>query len=131
MSYKDKGNLDEFTAETAYMVEQAKEKSLKSIAKYGKDAVQRHIPRTVGKRRHTHRKPLHKDIQAGLVADKIYGGKRVRIRGGKHTGTIWHILNNGTYRIPATHFLDNAIAEIDAVTDEKLDIALSEEFGRR
>jgi len=96
------------------------------------------MPVSTGKRRHKNRKTLKQDVTAGLVADKIYGGKRVRIRGGQATGSLWHILSNGrlvlgrsrAFQWRGTGFLDKAMQEIDQDTGELLDIAMSNEFKR-
>jgi len=122
--------LENFLDDTVLATEAAKNKFLKKAAKDTKSAVLKHIPRTVGKRLHSREVRLVDDVQARLVKDKIFGGERVRVRGGKHTGTLWHIVNNGTYRSKATHFMDKAIADVEAGLDANLDIALSDEFGR-
>jgi len=124
----ESGKLDSFLDGTVQAVENAKLATLKKAASDTKKAVIARMPLTNGKRRHKHRKRMVDGVQAQLVPDKIYGGKRVRVRGDRQTGSLWHILNNGTYRQQATHFLDKAMADVEAGLDATLDIALREEY---
>lgn len=43
---------------------------------------------------------------------------RVQVGGGKKTGTLWHIVNDGTYRSRGHHFMDEIIQELDKSADE-------------
>ena len=71
--------------------------------------------------------PEHKhmadDVQASVVKDK-FGDRTARIRGGRRTGTKWHLVNDGTYRSRATHFIDKALQqsepEIEQILDDEL-----------
>jgi len=128
VKYSDSDKLENFLDSTASDVEAAKNHFLKAAADKTKAAVKRHIPRTAGVRRHTGRKRMVDDIQAGLVEDKIYGGKRARVRGGRQTGALWHIANNGTHRSRGTNFMDKAMADVEGQIDSALDVALGEEF---
>lgn len=53
-----------------------------------------------------------------------YGYRYVKVQGGKSTGTLWHIVNDGTFRNTATHFMDNAMSQaetdIQSIIDEEL-----------
>jgi len=128
MRYSASDKIEDFTGKTVLEVEAAKKRFLEDAKKQGKAAVQRHIPKSVGKRRHINRKAMQKDIEARIVKDKIFGGKRTRIRGGRQTGRLWHILNDGTYRFRGTRFMDKALADMESGLDAALDAALSEEF---
>ncbi|WP_090554731.1 HK97-gp10 family putative phage morphogenesis protein [Natronincola ferrireducens] len=68
-------------------------------------------------------KHMADDVQANVVRDK-YGYKVARIKGGKRTGTKWHLVNDGTYRSDATHFMDKAIAqsesEVNKIFEEEM-----------
>lgn len=63
------------------------------------------------------------DVKVRLSKDE-FGYSVVRISGGKKTGTKWHLVNDGTFRTPATHFMTNAIdsseSEIEAIIDNEL-----------
>lgn len=50
-----------------------------------------------------------------IVSSRRY--KRMEVGGGKETGTLWHIVNDGTYRTNATHFMDTVVNRIDAVAE--------------
>lgn len=47
--------------------------------------------------------------------------KRATIGGGKATGTLWHIVNDGAYRTRATHFIDAVLKNTDNKVDEIID----------
>ena len=74
---------------------------------------------------HHSNKPIHMadDVVIKTGKDK-YGYKYAKVGGGKHTGTLWHIINDGTYRTKATHFMDRTISEtegeIQSIIDEEL-----------
>ena len=128
MRYNDSGKLEDFLDGTVLSTEKAKLNTLKKAAKDTKAAVRNRMPLTTGPRRHLKRKRMIDDIEAGLVDDKIHGGKRARVRGGRQTGPLWHILNNGTYRTRATNFINKAMADVESSLDATLDMALGEEF---
>lgn len=60
---------------------------------------------------------LPKSRQVHMFQDvKIYrqpSKSRVQVGGGSKTGTLWHIVNDGTYRTKPTHFMDQVIKELD------------------
>lgn len=53
-----------------------------------------------------------------------YGYRYAKVGGGKKTGTLWHIVNDGTFKNDATHFMDNTISEseneVQQIIDEEL-----------
>jgi len=132
LRYKDSGKLDTFIEDISTSTEAAKDKFLKKAGKEAKHAVIKHIPRdTSTRRRNAGRVRLADDVRANLVTDKDFGGKMMRIRGGKATGTLWHLVDSGgRWNRKPTNFMDKAIADVDGVLDPLLGIALSEEFGR-
>lgn len=68
------------------------------------------------------------DVTVKIAKDK-YGYKLVKIGGGKQTGTLWHIVNDGTYRSKATHFMDKLIQESEAEVQQIIDEELRKVFG--
>lgn len=52
---------------------------------------------------------MYQDVKK--VTSKKYG--YVSIGGGRYTGTLWHIVNDGTYRNRALHFIDAVLKMID------------------
>lgn len=69
------------------------------------------------------------DVVIKIGKDK-YGYRYAKVGGGKQTGTLWHIVNDGTYKNNATHFMDNVISEseneIQAIIDQELRRALND-----
>lgn len=54
-----------------------------------------------------------------------FGERTVRVQGGKKTGTLWHLVNDGTYRSNATHFMDKALQEAEPEIQAIIDAGLS------
>lgn len=44
-----------------------------------------------------------------------------RVSGGKMTGTLWHLVNDGTLHTSATHFMDGALARLDGSIEKLWD----------
>lgn len=72
------------------------------------------------------------DVQTRTTRDN-FGQPIVKVSGGKKTGTLWHIVNDGSYNIRvgkrnrATHFMDSALRETDSQIDTIIDEELSKE----
>lgn len=68
-------------------------------------------------------KHMTDDVQIKTTKDQ-YGDVIVKVQGGKSTGTLWHIVNDGTYRSNPTHFMDLALNsvenELEQIIDDKL-----------
>lgn len=71
--------------------------------------------------RYKGRPAMADDVKRTIKTNK-WGEKYVSVRGGKMTGTLWHLVNDGNLHSTPTHFMDNAIAkfdrEIDKIWDE-------------
>lgn len=65
------------------------------------------------------------DVVIKTGKDK-YGYRYAKVSGGKQTGTLWHIVNDGTYKNRATHFMDNAINE----TKDEIEITIDDELRK-
>lgn len=52
---------------------------------------------------------MHQDV----VISKSKKKGRVTVGGGKITGTLWHLVDEGTYRMSATHFIDKILNVLD------------------
>lgn len=52
---------------------------------------------------------MHEDVK--LRKNKSNGF--MTIGGGKMTGTLWHIVNDGTYQSTGIHFIEKALDEMD------------------
>lgn len=69
------------------------------------------------------------DVKTTTTKDE-YGDSIIKVQGGKKTGTKWHIVNDGTYRSRATHFMDLALNDVDqeleSIINQKLKGALGD-----
>lgn len=66
-------------------------------------------------------RPAMADDVKRTIRSNRWGERYVSIRGGKATGTLWHIVNDGTLHSSPTHFLDEAMKKIDEDIDELWD----------
>jgi HK97 gp10 family phage protein len=129
---EDAGGIDAFIQSTVTATEEAKNTFLKATAKETKAAVIKHVPKSTpvtlrrGKERTASHVHMKDDVVASVVEDKKYGGKMARIRGGRRTGTLWHLVNDGTYRSQASHFIDKAMNDVDDMIDGLLDNAMKD-----
>ena len=74
-------------------------------------------------------KHMADDVQIRTTKDR-YGGTVVKVSGGRKTGSLWHIVNDGSYNVraekrnTATHFMDISLNEveneIENIIDEEL-----------
>ena len=99
-------------------MQNAVEKRLRSISQKSAHANSK-------KRRRVH---MADDVRTMTKKDK-YGDIIVKVQGGKQTGTLWHIVNDGTYRSRATHFMDGALADCEAAVESAVDEELRKVFG--
>ena len=69
--------------------------------------------------------PLSKSRTKHLYEDvekKNYGkGRTVVVQGGKETRTLWHIVNDGTYRSKPHHFIDRVLNRVEPRVKSLLD----------
>ena len=72
-----------------------------------------------------HRRSLKKRYRVAMADDvkrtirtNKWGRKYVSVRGGKKTGTLWHIVNDGHLHSIGIHFMDGALARLDGTMDE-------------
>lgn len=65
------------------------------------------------------------DVVIKTGKDK-YGYRFAKVQGGKQTGTLWHLVNDGTFSTSATHFMDNAISEVES----EIEMIINQELGR-
>ena len=97
-------------------VETVKKQTLKKSGEAIKKEVIKALPRTSkqfnqrsygGEYHYSEHIHMQDDVKVILDMQGLYGDQ-VRVRGGKHTGTLWHLLNDGTSVAKATHFMDTA-----------------------
>lgn len=113
----DVGKVGDFTLKRcAYVVKTRVEGNLRALQKPRYNKQNRLLKRP----REIH---MANDVVVRFTKDK-YGYRVIKVQGGKSTGTLWHIVNDGTFKNNATHFMDNAIkdseTEIQQIIDEEL-----------
>lgn len=69
-------------------------------------------------------KHMADDVQITNKKDE-FGERTIRVQGGKKTGTLWHLVNDGTYKSNATHFMDKAMQEAEPEIQAIIDAGLS------
>lgn len=80
------------------------EKELKAIERKGK--------LYSGRTKHLYQDVIKTKQKKGLVAV---------IKGGKETGTLWHIVDQGTYRSRPHHFINRVLNSVEGQIDKVLD----------
>lgn len=60
------------------------------------------------------------DVKASIKDDKK-GSVTAVIRGGKYTGYKWHLVNNGTIKSRAIHFIEGADKKSESESDTTID----------
>ena len=125
LRYEDSDKLEVILGTISRDCENAGLDAQKECAKVVKREVIRRLDsiRTPDEETRQRIKHMADDVQITTTKDK-YGDTVVKVRGGKATGTLWHIVNDGTYRSRATHFMDLALSnvenELEQIIDEKL-----------
>lgn len=119
MRFESDDSFELFLSEIVGATEEAQELYLKEAGKKLKGNIVRNLDRlrTTGNRGSRDKagsqyKHMADDVQARVVKDK-YGGRVMRVSGGRLTGTLWHIVNDGTYRSRPTHFMDDALQQTE------------------
>ncbi|WP_291568547.1 HK97-gp10 family putative phage morphogenesis protein [Clostridium sp. UBA2485] len=102
----------------------------KRILRKGANALRKNVKKNLKRSKisKTAYKHMVDDIQVSVRKDKD-GDYVARVRGGKKTGRKWHLVNDGTYKTDATHFMDRSIAESDAEIEAIIDEELSRWLG--
>lgn len=126
MAFKinDEGNsIEVFLSDITNSVRIAEDAYLKKSGQILKKNIVNNLNRLKTKQdteQYTH---MADDVQARIGKDK-FGNKVMKIRGGKLTGTKWHLVNDGTYKSRPTHFMDFAVAQsetdLEALVDAEI-----------
>ena len=66
-------------------------------------------------------RPAMADDVSRTTRTSRWGDRYVRVGGGRRTGTLWHLVNDGTLHSRATHFMDRALAKLDGDIDKMWD----------
>lgn len=67
--------------------------------------------------RYGNRPAMADDVKVTIKTD-TYGDKYAKVMGGKKTGTLWHLVNDGNLHSQPTHFMDNAMQKLDSNIDK-------------
>ena len=131
IDYKDKNsdNLALFLADIQNGCEKTETKVLEIMKVKAKKIVIAELRKI---KRHSQISPkrlkhMCEDVKSSIKKDS-FGYKGLKVNGGKKTGTLWHIVNNGTYRTQGTHFMDRAMESINIETENVVDSVMKEEF---
>lgn len=73
--------------------------------------------RRVTQTRYKGRPAMADDVSLSIKTDK-WGRRYARVSGGRKTGTLWHIVNDGTLHSGPTHFIDKALSTMDKDIDK-------------
>jgi HK97 gp10 family phage protein len=64
------------------------------------------------------------DVKTQIKDDKT-GNTYAIIKGGRYTGYKWHMLNNGTSKTKATHFVDKTLEQTENEINQIIDEAIT------
>lgn len=73
--------------------------------------------------RYKNRPAMADDVKIS-VRKGNWGGNYAKVMGGKMTGTLWHLVNDGNLHSTPTHFMDGALARLDGDIDKLWDKAM-------
>lgn len=125
MRYEDSDKLEVILGSISRYCEKAGLDAQKEGAKIVKREVIRRLKniRTSDKKARARITHMCDDVKIVTKKDE-YGNVVVKVQGGKSTGTLWHIVNDGTHRSSPTHFMDLALnsieTDLEKIVDEKL-----------
>jgi HK97 gp10 family phage protein len=115
MRYLDSDKMEVFLGDLTGKCKEAGLDAQKEGAKVVKAAVMSRLARI--KTNDEKIKHMHEDVQISTKKDE-FGDTIVRIQGGKATGSLWHIVNDGTYKARATHFMDDAMNDVESKLEQ-------------
>lgn len=114
----DADSLDIFLRGIIADSEEVEKKMLKEAGEQVKEFVVANLNkhRRALAKRYKGRPAMSDDVKVSIKIDR-YGNRVARVMGGKMTGTLWHIVNDGTLHARGIHFMDRAIAKLDGGID--------------
>jgi HK97 gp10 family phage protein len=68
-------------------------------------------------KRYKGRPAMADDVKISTRKDRN-GNLTAKVQGGKWTGTLWHLVNDGHLHAQPTHFMDNALKSLDNDIDD-------------
>lgn len=106
-------------------IEHESEEIEKKMLKVGGEQVKEYVVANLNKhrrvlaKRYNGRPAMADDVKVSVIT--VNGRKVARVYGGKKTGTLWHLVNDGTLHAMGIHFIDGALARLDGSIDKLWD----------
>ena len=103
-------------------IEKDSEKTEKEMLKEAGEKVKEYIVANLNRHRrvlavrYKGRPAMADDVKVYRRTNK-WGDKYTKVQGGKMTGTLWHLVNDGNLHSTPTHFMDGALARLDGDID--------------
>lgn len=120
VDYTEKGgeSFDVFLNEITIDSEQAERDMLREAGEQVKEYVVANLNkhRRALAIRYKGRPAMADDVKISIRKAK-WGGSYARVTGGKMTGTLWHLVNDGNLHSTPTHFMDGALSKLDSDID--------------
>lgn len=119
---KDNNAFEVFLKGISAESEEAERKMLKEAGEHVKKAVVANLNkhRRALAKRYKGRPAMADDVKISIRKDKD-GNLAAKVQGGKRTGTLWHLVNDGHLHSQPTHFMDNALKSLDDNIDKAWD----------
>ncbi len=119
---KDNNTFEVFLKGISAESEDAEKKMLKEageqVKKYVVANLNKH--RRVLAKRYKGRPAMADDVKISTRKDRN-GNLAARVQGGKRTGSLWHLVNDGHLHSQPTHFMDDALKSLDGSIDKTWD----------
>lgn len=102
--------------------EEAERKMIKEAAEQVKKYVVANLNkhRRALAKRYKGRPAMADDVKISTRKDRN-GNLAAKVQGGKRTGTLWHLVNDGHLHAQPTHFMDGALKSLDNDIDHVWD----------
>lgn len=107
-------------------IEKDSEKTEKEMLKEAGEELKEYVVANLNKHRrviavrYKGRPAMADDVKVYRRTSK-WGDKYVKVQGGKMTGTLWHLVNDGNLHSTPTHFMDGALDRLDGSIDRLWD----------
>lgn len=117
----DADSFDVFLSGIEQESEEIERKMLKEVGEQVKEFVVANLNkhRRILAKRYYNRPAMADDVKVSVIT--VNGRKVARVMGGKKTGTLWHLVNDGTLHAMGIHFIDGAMARLDGTIEDLWD----------
>lgn len=135
--YHDSDKLEVFLSSISNDAYAVKQQTLKRSGETIKQEVIKALPRSSkevdqafygGKYQYKTHIHMQDDVKVVMDMNGLYGDQ-VKVRGGRATGTLWHLVNDGTSEAKPTHFMDKAQDAAEPLIDKILEDEMGAVFG--